>query len=68
LFRGPPPFLVKLDRGVTVYPDEAQFPRLPLLGLRALVRNRLHLTLDAERCVVHLRTSDWRARFLRWLA
>jgi hypothetical protein len=44
-----------------------RLPSLPLLGLRALVRNQLHFTLDPLRHVIHLRTQDWRTRLLRWL-
>ncbi len=33
--------------------------RLPILGLRALVRNHLKLILDGKRRVVTLRTSGW---------
>ncbi len=63
-----PAYCLELPQGVTVYPDEANFPRLPLLGLRALVHNRLHLVLDPERCLVNLRTSDWRTKLLQWLS
>jgi hypothetical protein len=62
-----PPFLLSLDQGVAIYPSELDFPRLPLLGLRSLVRNKLHLMLDPERCLVNLRTPDWRTKLLRWL-
>jgi hypothetical protein len=68
VFSGRPPFLMRLDRGVAVYPSQHKYPRLPLLGLRALVRNRLHLAVDPERCVAHLRTPDWRTWLLRLLA
>jgi hypothetical protein len=67
-FADRPPFCVKLPAGVAVYPDEAEFPPLPLLGLRALVRNKLHLWLDSDRCLVNLRTLDWWTRLLRWLS
>jgi hypothetical protein len=50
------PHLLELPRGIAVYPREAGFPRLPLLGLRALLTNRLHLTLDGERSCASLRT------------
>ena len=29
-----PPQLLEIDRGIAVYPDEAKFPRLPLVGMR----------------------------------
>jgi hypothetical protein len=62
------PWLLPLKQGIAVYPDEAQFPRLPLLGMRALVRNKLYFTMDPERCVVNVRTRDWRTRLLQWLS
>jgi hypothetical protein len=61
------PFLVPLEQGIAIYPGESDYPRLPLLGLRTLVQNKLHFTMDPERCVVNLRTPDWRTRLLRWL-
>jgi hypothetical protein len=62
-----PPCLVRLDRGIAVYPGQGGYPRLPLVGLRTLVRNGLYLSLDPERCVVNLRTLDWKTKLLRWL-
>ena len=62
------PWLLPLRQGIAVYPEEAQPPRLPLLGLRALVQNKLHFTMDPERRLVHLRTRDWRTRLLQWLS
>lgn len=67
-FSGEPAFLLRLKQGMTVYPSGVEFPRLPLLGLRTLVRNELHFTMDPERCMVNLRTSDWLTRLLRWLS
>jgi len=57
-----------LPRGIAVYPDGENYPRLPLLGLRAITSNELHLTIDGERRWVNLRTPNWRTRLLRWLA
>lgn len=43
----PRPFRLELPEGVSVYPDGAPAaPRLPLLGLRGLVRNRLRLVVS----------------------
>src|SRR5262245_4027920 len=43
-FTGAPPFRLQLPRGIAVYPsDTPGEPRLPLMGLRALVLNNLHL-------------------------
>jgi hypothetical protein len=55
-----PPHLLELPRGIAVHPEGAASPRLPLLGLRALLGNRLHLTIDGARRQAHLRTaSPW---------
>jgi hypothetical protein len=59
---------LNLPRGIAVFPDDRDYPRLPLLGLRAIIGNKLHLTIDGERGLVNLRTPDWRTRLLRWLA
>ena len=42
------PVSLKLEEGIAIYPDDIG-PRLPVLGLRALSRNRLHLAIDPER-------------------
>ncbi len=60
--------LLDFTRGIAVFPDEAKYPRLPLLGLRAITGNDLHLSIDGERRLVNLRTPDWKTRLLRWLA
>jgi hypothetical protein len=60
--------LLVLPRGLAVYPDSAKYPRLPLLGLRALLSNNLYLTINGEHKSVNLRTPDWRTWLLRWLA
>jgi len=52
------PFCLEIDRGIAVYPKEAPNAlRLPLLGLRALRRAELHLTIDFRRRAVKLRTT-----------
>jgi hypothetical protein len=56
-----------LDQGVAIYAGELDFLRLPLLVLRSMVGNKLHLMPNPERCVVNLRTPDWRTKLLRWL-
>ena len=62
------PYLLEMRKGIVVYPDNAPLaPRLPLLGLRALRENRLHLHLDAERGRVSLRSPDWATWLARWL-
>jgi hypothetical protein len=56
-FTASPPFRLQLPRGIAIYPpDTPGEPRLPLLGLRALVLNNLHLTIDGQNRRVTLRT------------
>lgn len=44
-----PPFLLRLPEGIVVHSaNDPLSPRLPLLGLRALVHNRLHTTIDGR--------------------
>jgi hypothetical protein len=50
---GRPPFRLGTRRGVAVYED-GDFPRLPLIGLRALTQNHLRLTVDGDRQTVSL--------------
>jgi hypothetical protein len=42
--------------GIAVYPGD-DFPRLPLLGLRAIAENNLTLTIDGRRRRATLRTA-----------
>lgn len=62
-----PPFRMELRRGIAVYPDDgSSFPRLPLLGFRAIVENQIHLTVDGRKQRVSLRTARrWPFSFLR---
>jgi hypothetical protein len=53
-----PPHSLAAPKGIAVYPGE--FPRLPLLGLRALADNRLILNVDGPNREATLRTP------LRW--
>jgi hypothetical protein len=62
------PVFVELLGGVAVYPDGEEYPRLPLLGMRAILGNHPHLAINAEHKSVILRTPDWRTRLLSWLA
>jgi hypothetical protein len=50
-----PPYLVGSLRGIAVYPG-AEFPRLPILGLRAIAENELVLKVDGPRREATLRT------------
>ncbi len=56
---------LNLEEGIAIYPDDIG-PRLPVLGLRALTRNQLHLAVDPERMRVSLRTPDWSTSVLYW--
>jgi hypothetical protein len=51
-----PPFDLKIDNGVPVYPPGMPGPRLPLLGLRGLQWHRLRLLINSERRSLSLRT------------
>jgi hypothetical protein len=52
---GQPPFSLKLEEGVAVYPADVTNPaRLPILGLRGIVTNRLRLTIRGARRSVTL--------------
>jgi hypothetical protein len=52
-----PPFCLELEEGIAVYPrGVVQAPRLPLLGLRAIVRNGLHLAINGKKSLVSLRS------------
>ena len=64
-FSGQPLFLIESEPGIAVVPKAVGDgnPRLPLLGLRALRWNRLHLAIDGDRRRVNIRT---RRRF--WLS
>jgi hypothetical protein len=60
------PHVLNFREGIAIYPDDIG-PRLPVLGLRALTQNRLHLTLDPERLRVDLRTKGIGTTLLRAL-
>ena len=51
---------LQMDQGIAVVPDESRAaPRLPLLGMRALIGNRLRLIINGERRQVTLKTKGW---------
>lgn len=53
-----PPFHASAGDRIAVCPDShPRAPRLPLLGLRSLISNRLTLTIDGVRGEVSLRTA-----------
>jgi len=55
-----PPIRLRTPEGIAVFPDSAPNPaRLPILGLRALVRSDLELIIDGKRREVTLKTPGW---------
>jgi hypothetical protein len=65
--RGQKPFRMQNEPGIAVYPNELPYaPRLPLLGLRALMENELHLLVNSQHKWVSLRSPDWQTRLLPW--
>jgi hypothetical protein len=55
LSRGAAPYVLSLPEGIAVHrADDPISPRLPLLGMRALVTNRLRLVIDAHRMEVSI--------------
>jgi hypothetical protein len=67
--RGRPPFRLKMDQGIAVYPQDGTppGPRLPLLGLPALLDNGLDCWLDPDRRHITVQTASWRRRIMRLL-
>jgi hypothetical protein len=59
------PFLLELHRGIGVSGEADLYPRLPLLGARALRQGRLQLVADYARSRVSLRTPGMFS-FLGW--
>lgn len=53
-----PPYRIEAAKGIAVYPA-GEFPRLPLLGLRAVAENRLVLNANGRRRRATLRTPAW---------
>ena len=51
-----PPHLVRAAQGIAVYPGN-EFPRLPILGLRAIAENDLVLNVNGPRREATLRTA-----------
>jgi hypothetical protein len=55
-FAGSAPFLLELHRGIGICRDADLYPRMPLLGARALRQAQLHVSLDYCQCQVSMRT------------
>jgi hypothetical protein len=55
-----PPICLWTPEGIAIFPEDVLNPaRLPILGLRALVRSNLRLIIDGKRRDVTLRTPGW---------
>jgi hypothetical protein len=55
-----PPIRPHTPEGIAIFPEDAPNPaRLPILGLRALVRSELTLVMDGKRREVTLKTRGW---------
>ncbi len=50
-------YLLEMPQGISVLEKDA--PRLPLIGLRTIVANRLRLIVDGDRQRVTLKTRGW---------
>ncbi len=57
LDRAAEPYCLELFPGVGMCPPDVGRPRLPLLGMRALMRNKLRLLLNGDRRNISLRAS-----------
>ncbi len=53
------PYQLGLSHGIAIYPGNDNFPRLPLLGLRAIAANKLVLKIRGHRRDATLRTRNW---------
>jgi hypothetical protein len=49
---------LEMSQGISVF-EERDAPRLPLIGLRTIVANRLMLVIDGDRRHVTLKTKGW---------
>ena len=53
-------FNCSVPDGIAIYPsDGSDYPRLPLLGLRAILKNNLKLIIDGKRKHASLRSPLW---------
>ena len=66
---GRPPLRLRMGKGIAIYPPEAvpPAPRLPLLGLPALLDNDLDWWLDPERRCITVQSRTWRRHLIRLL-
>jgi hypothetical protein len=49
-------FFMEIPRGIGICSDADGYPRLPLLGARALLRSELQVFIDYKKCRVSVRT------------
>ncbi len=49
---------LEMPQGISVF-EEGDAPRLPLIGLRTIVANKLMLVIDGDRRQVTLKTKGW---------
>ncbi len=52
----PRPYYLAIPEGFAIHPAGTIGPRLPILGLRGIVKNRLKLNIDGQKLAVSLRT------------
>jgi hypothetical protein len=57
------PYCIHLDPGIAVCSSNVRRPRLPLVGLGALLIGDLQVQFDWRRSTVTLRTTPWWARW-----
>jgi hypothetical protein len=54
------PVMLTLEEGIAIDPsDDSNYPRRPLLGVRAILKNGLKLVIDGKRQWVSLRSPSW---------
>jgi len=51
-------YSLEMPQGISVF-EEGDAPRLPLIGLRTIVANKLRLLIDGDRRQVTLKTKGW---------
>ncbi len=53
---GSPPYCLELDDGIAVSPLGSNYPRIPILGMRAARLNKLVLRIDASKLRISIAT------------
>jgi hypothetical protein len=56
---GDAPHLLEVAEGIVVSPPTSTYPRLPLVGLRAIMRNKLDLAVKGKSGMVFLSSRSW---------